>query len=341
MSFDATKFFFLCVMASSAIWLWRFTSLLRKTPRAMRAAALRGSATAMGSEFWQQGSPHQDELADELSISPNSIVHTLHWPNTHVEIFSFQEVRRGSKGRIYYHYWVGYRLGVHLFPKFDLKPAGVVPFIRRGWWRKVSLPGQIDFASRFVLTGENGPAIEQFFTPGRCAAILSREWPRAIGTKAGGHWLLAHREQFFHETSESDSEASVSEEIQAVCSLVTGALPLVEALSGSRLMEPSQKYVGLAPGVDVKKRRHWRSGLALLISAAAIAIAIVLSVIYLGPLWERFDQDILKTEVRRYLFAFLFVAVLWGINEWGFRAYQRAKQRAASRLEARFSVSSN
>jgi hypothetical protein len=305
----------------------------------MRAAALRGSATAMGSEFWQQGSPYQLELADELSITPDSIVHTLRWPNTRAEIFSFQEVRHGSKGRIHYHYWVGYRLGAHLFPKFDLKPAGLVPFIRRGWWRKVSLPGQIDFASRYVLTGEDGPAIEQFFTPDRCVAILTREWPRAMGMKAGGHWLFAHREQFFHDTTESDSEASVSAEIQEVSALLAGTLPLAEALSGSQLIESSQQYVGLAQGSDVRKRPRWRSGLALLLSASAIAVAILLSIIYLAPLGERFDRVILKTETRRYVFVILFLATFWGIGEWGIRAYQRAKRKAASRLETQFSVS--
>jgi hypothetical protein len=339
MSFDATKFFILCVMASSAIWLWRFVSLLRKTPRVMRAAALRGSATAMGSEFQEQGGPYQHELAEELSISPDSIVHTLRWPNPRVEIFSFQEVRHGSKGRIYYHYWVGYRLGAALFPKFDLKPAGAVPFIRRGWWRKVSLPGQIDFDSRFVLTGEEVAAIEQFFTPDRCAAILARPWPRTIGIKAGGHWLLAHREQFFHDTSESDSEASVSEEIQELSLLVTGALPLVEAVSGSRLVEPSQHYVGVAPGAAVKKRSPWLSGLALLFLATAIALSILWSIIYLAPIGERFDRVILKTDPRRYVFAVLFLAAFWGMAEWGIRAYQGAKQRAAARLESGFSAS--
>ena len=76
-------------------------------------------------------------------------------------------------------------------------------------------------------------------------------------------------------------------------------------------------------------------------SASAIVILILWSVIYFSPLWERFDRVILQTEPRRYAFAILFVAVWWGINEWGIRGYQHAKEKAAARLEARFSASSN
>jgi len=339
MSFDATRFLILSLVAMSSIWLWRFSSLLRKTPRHMRAAALRGSATAMGTEFWKQGSPYQNELPGELGIDPNSIVHTLRWPNPQVEIFSFQEVRHGTRGRSFYQYWVGYRFGERAFPKFDLRPAGMVSFIRRGWWRKVSLPGQIDFASRYIVTGEDAAAIEQFFTPDRCAAILAREWPRSIGMKAGGHWLLAHREQFFHATSESDSEASVAEEMQEVAALVSGMLPVAEALGGARLVEPSQQYAGRAQGTTSRKRRPWRSELVVLFSAAcAIAVSIILAIVYLGTPWARFDQTILKTEPRRYLFAILLAAALWGTGERIIRAYQNAKQRAATRLETQFSV---
>ena len=341
MSFNATLFFALCLLASCAFWLWRFVSLLRTTPRTMRAAALRGLATAMGSEFWPQGSPYQDELATELGIAPGSIVHTLRWPNAHAGIYSFQEARYGAKRRMQYHDWIGYRFSERFFPNFDLKPAGLVPFIRRGWWRKVSLPGEIDFASRYVLTGEDQPSIEQFFTPDRCAAILSREWPSSIGAKVGGHWLLTHREKLFQNISESDSETGVSEEIQELSSLVTGTLPLAEALSGDRLIESSQPYASLAQGAAVKKEPRWRSGLALVASASAIVILILWSIIYFSPLWEHFDRVILQTEPRRYAFAILFVAVWWAINEWGIRSYQRAKEKAAARLEARFSQPSN
>ena len=341
MSFNATLFFALCLLASCAFWLGRFVSLLRKTPRTMRASALRGLATAMGSEFWPQGNPYQDELASELGIARDSIVHTLRWPNAHAEMFSFQEARRGAKGRTHYHDWIGYRFSERSFPNFDLKPAGLVPFIRRGWWRKVSLPGQIDFASRFVLTGEDQPSIEQFFTPERCAAILAREWPRSIGAKVGGHWLLCHRERLFQNTSESDSEASVSEEVRELSSLVTGTLPLAEALSGDRLLESSPPYAALAQAAAAKKEPRWRSGLALVLSALAVVILIVWSIIYFAGLWEHFDRVILQTEPRRYVFAILFVAALWGINEWGIRSYQRGKEKAAGRLEAQFSASSN
>ena len=337
MHLDGTQFLTFGLLAAFAIWLWRFSSVLMKTPRDMRAAALRGSARAMSSEFWEQGNPYQNELADELSIGPNSIVHTLQWPNKHAQIFSFQEVHHRSKGRTYYLYWVGYRFSDRSFPKFDLKPTRTVSFLGRGWWRKVSLPGQIEFESRFALTGENGALIEQFFTPGRCAAILSREWPRGISLKAGGHWLLAHRETFFHATSESDSETSVSKEIQEVSSLVTGILPVAEALTDSQLVEQSLRYIGLSQD-NSKSGRPWWDRLAFLLLGTAIAISILLSVFFLGAWWERFDQAILKTEARRYLFAAVFISVLFAIGEWLVRSYHRTKKRAATQLEAHYSV---
>jgi hypothetical protein len=315
--------------------------LLAKTPRDMRAAALRGSAAAMGSEFWSQGSPYQAELADQLSFDPNSIVHTLRWPNARVEIFSFQEVRHGNRGRMYYHAWTGYRFAERVFPQFDLKPAGVVPFIRRGWWRKISLPGQVDFASRYVLTGEDSSSIELFFTPDRCRAILSQPWPGAVTIKAGGHWLFAHHEQLFNATSESDSESSVSEEILEISTLITEILPLAEALTDSSLVEQTQRYVGLPQDPSAKKRRPWREGLLFLALAAAIAGSILFAIFFLGPWWEHFDKIILKTETQRYLFAILFVTTLGVIGEWLIRFYQRTKQRAATRLEARFSAAAN
>jgi hypothetical protein len=340
MHFDATQFLMLGSAGAFAIWVWRFSSILRKTPRDMRAAALRGSARAMGSEFWKQGCPYQQELADELTIDPNSIVHTLQWPNSHVQIFSFQEVRHRSKGRTYYLYWVGYRFSDRLFPKFDLKPTRTVPLLRRGWWRKVSLAGQIEFESRYTLTGEDSALIEEFFTPGRCVAILSREWPRGISLNAGGHWVLVHRETFFHATSESDSEASVSKEIQEVSSLVTGMLPLAEALTDSQLVGQAQRYVGAAPAVS-KKERPWWDRLAILFLAVAIALSILFSIAFLGAWWEKFDKMILRTESRRYLFAALFISGLFAIGESSVRFYQKTKQRAATRFEAQYSASLN
>jgi hypothetical protein len=337
MHFDATWFLTLGLLAAFAIWLWRFSSILRETPRDMRAAALRGSARAMGSEFWEAGSPYQNDLADAFTIDPNSIVHTLQWPNTRVRIFSFQEVHHLSKGRTSYLYWVGYRFNDPLFPKFDLKPTRTASFLRRGWWRKVSLPGQIEFESRYTLTGENRALLEQFFTPGRCAAILSREWPRGISLKAGGHWLLAHPETFFHATSESDSEISVAKEIQEVSSLVTGMLPVAEALTDSQLVEQSQRYVGLSQN-SPKTGRRWLDQLAFLLLATAIAISILFSVAFLGPMWEKFDKMTLKTEAWRYLFATLFISASFVIGEWLVRVYRRTKRRAATRLEARYSV---
>jgi len=303
----------------------------------MRAAAWRGAAKAMGSEFWGQGNPFQNELAGELIIDPNSIVHTLQWPNTHVQIFSFQEVRHLSKGRTSYLYWVGYRFSDRSFPKFDLKPTRTVSFLRRGWWRKVSLPGQIEFESRYTLTGEDTALIEQFFTPRRCATILSREWPRGISLKAGGHWVLAHRETFFHATSESDSEESVAKEIQEVSSLVTGTLPLAEALTDLQLVGQSQRYVGVSPTIW-NKERPWWDRLAILLLGVAIALTILLLVALLGPLWERLNSTILGTEARRYLFAILFISLLFAIGEWLVRSYRRAKQRAAERLQAQYSA---
>jgi hypothetical protein len=333
MHFDAIRFLTFGLMAAFAIWLWRFSSILRKTPRDMRAAALRGSAKAMGSEFWEAGNPYQNELADAFTIDPSSIVHTLQWPNKHVQIFSFQEVHHLSKGRTSYLYWAGYRFNDRSFPKFDLKPTRTASFLGRGWWRKVSLPGQIEFESRYTLTGENRALLEQFFKPGRCAAILSRDWPRGISLKAGGHWLLAHRETFFQATSESDSDASVSKEIQEVSSLVTSMLPVAEALTDSQLVGQSQRYVGLSQD-RLQTGLHWLDRLAFLLLATAIAISILFSVFFLGPLWERFDNMILKTEARRYLFATLFIAASFAVGEWLVRFYRRTKQRAATRLEA-------
>jgi hypothetical protein len=337
MHFDAIHFLILGSAAAFAMWAWRFSSLLGRTPRQMRAAALRGSATAMSTEFWERANPYQNEIAGELAIDPNSIVHTLRWPHQDAEIFSFQDVRRGKKGILYYHYWVGYRFCDRLFPNFDLKPAGAGSFMRRGWWRKVSLPGQIDFASRYSLTAEDSALVEQFFTADRCAAILSREWPRGIGVKAGGHWLLAHREQFSRAASESDSEASVSKEIQGVASLVTETLPLAEALTGSQLAGQSRRYVGFSRRNAGKEGRRWWDTAAFLILAAAIAASILFAIVFLGPLWAQFDETFLRTETRRYLFAILFVAALWIAGEWMIRFYQKSKQRAATRLEAQFS----
>jgi hypothetical protein len=336
MHFDATQFLILGSGAAFAIWVWRFALILRRTPREVRAAALRGSAKAMGSEFWERGSPYQNEIAEELSINPDSIVHTLQWPNQRVQIFSFQEVRHGAKGRTSYLYWAGYRFSDRSFPKFDLKATGTASFMRSGWWRKVSLSGQIDFESRYTLTGENRALVEQFFAPARCAAILAREWPRGTSLKAGGHWVLVHRERFLRATSESDSEASVAKETQEVSSLVTGMLPIAEALTDSQLVEQGQRYVRLSEDI-LKNKQSWWDRLAFLLLAVATAAAIFVSVAYAGPLWERFDRIILRTEARRYVFAVLFVATLWGIGEWLVHFYRRMKQRAATRLEAQLS----
>ena len=313
---DATEFLILGSLAAFAVWVWRFSLILQKTPREMRAAALRGSAKAMGSEFWEQGSPYQSELAEELSTGPDSIVHTLQWPNQSAQIFSFQEIRRGVKGRTSYLYWAGYRFSERSFPKFDLKATRTASFMRPGWWRKVSLPGQVDFESRYALTGENRGSVEQFFTPARCVAILAREWPRGVSLKAGGHWVLVHREKFLRATSESDSEASVVREIQEMTSLVTGMLPIAEALTDAHLAEAEQRFVKLSED-SVKTRASWWDRLAFLLLAVAIAAAIVVAVAYAGPLWERFDATILRTEARRYLFAVLFVVALGGLaNGW-------------------------
>jgi len=340
MHFDATQLLILGSVGAFAIWVWRFSSVLRKTPREMRAAALRGSAKAMGSEFWEQGIPHQNELAEELAIDPNTIVHTLQWPNPQVQIFSFQEVPPVSKGRRYYLSWVGYRFSDRTFPRFDLKPTSTVSLLRRGWWRKISLPDQVEFESRFALTGENRALLEQFFTPGRCSAILSREWPRGISMKAGGHWVLALRETFFHPASESDAESIVAREIRDVSSVVTGMLPLAEALTDEKLVEASPRYVGFSEDSS-KNERPWLDRLAFVLLAAAIAAAILFSVAFLVKIWERFDRDVLGTGARRYVFAILFVFALWAMGEWLVRFYRRTKRRAAARMEEQFSVSLN
>ncbi len=338
MHIDATQFLILGTGAAFAVWVWRFSSILRKTPREMRAAALRGAAKAMGSEFWERECPYQSELAEELTTDANLIVHTLRWPNAQVQIVSFQEIRHGAKGRSQYLYWVGYRFSERVFPKFDLKTTRTASFLGRGWWRKVSLPGQIDFESRYTLTGQNRALIEQFFTPARCAAILAREWPRGTSLKAGGHWVLAHREKLFDAASESDSEASVAKEIQDASLLVTGMLPLAEALTDAHLVDQAQRYVGLSED-SVKNRRTWWDRLAFLLLAFAIAAAILASVAFFGTLWDRLDRVIPQSEARQYLVAALLVAALWALGEWLVRFYRRTKQRAATRLEAQFSVS--
>ncbi|MFZ0581515.1 MAG: hypothetical protein WAN72_04200 [Candidatus Acidiferrales bacterium] len=336
MHFDATEFLILGSLAAFAVWVWRFSSILRKTPREMRASALRGLAKAMGSEFWERQSPYQSEIAEVLTTGPDSIVHTLQWPNQSVQIFSFQEVRYGVKGRTSYLYWAGYRFSECSFPKFDLKATRTASFMRPGWWRKISLPGQVDFESRYALTGENRGLVEQFFTPARCAAILAREWPRGVSLKAGGRWVLVHREKFLHATSESDSEASVVKEIQEVTSLLTGMLPIAEALTDAHLVEQEQRFVRLSED-SMKNKASWWDRLAFLFLAVAIAASIIFSVAFAGPFWERFDETVLRTEARRYVFAVLFVSVLWGIGEWLVHFYRGMKQRAAAQLEAQFS----
>ena len=129
----------------------------------------------MASEFWETGNPYQDELADAFTIPANSIVHTLQWPNPHVQIFSFQEVRSGIKGRTYYLNWAGYRFNDRSFPKFDLKPTRTASFLGRGWWRKVSLPGQIEFESRYTLNRrESHPARTILHTRPLCRNLVPR-----------------------------------------------------------------------------------------------------------------------------------------------------------------------
>jgi hypothetical protein len=78
--------------------------------------------------------------------------------------------------------------------------------------------------------------------------------------------------------------------------------------------------------------------LAILLLGVAIALTILLLVALLGPLWERLNSTILGTEARRYLFAILFISLLFAIGEWLVRSYRRAKQRAAERLQAQYSA---
>ncbi len=341
MPLDATQVLIFGSIATFSLWVWRFSSLQGKTAREMHAAALKGLAATMGTQFWNQGSPYQDELAHELGIDPNWIVHTLRWPNAQVEIFSFQEVRRGSKGRIYYHTWIAYRFGRRLFPKFDLNPKGVVRFILQGWRRRVSLTGQLEFTRRYLLNGKDKLSIEQFFTPDRCAAVLSRQWPLAVSIKASGHWLFVCHERWLYSTSESDSEAGVSKETHELLTLLKETLPLAEALTDSRLVEHSQQYDNLSQVPSLNRDRPWWDQWLLLLAGAGIVILILVLIVFLGELWDLFDRAILKTETRRYLFAIVFIAALWAIGEWLIRFYRQRKQRAASRLEARFPGSSN
>jgi hypothetical protein len=341
MSFDATQVLIFGSIATFALWVWRFSSLQGKTAREMRAAALRGLATTMGTQFWNQGSPYQDEIAHELDIDPNWIVHTLRWPNAQVETFSFQEVRRGNKGRIYYHTWIGYRFGRRLFPKFDLNPKGVLRFIFQAWRRRVSLTGQLEFTKRYLLNGKDKLAIEQFFTPDRCAAVLSRQWPLAVSIKASGHWLFTCHERWLYSTSESDSEAGISKETNELVTLLKETLPLAEALTDSRLVENSQQYDNLSQLPILNRKRPWWDQWVLLLLGVGIVILILVLTVFLEELWDQFDKTILKTETRRYLFAILFLAALWAGGEWLIRFYRQRKQQAASRLETQLAGSSN
>jgi uncharacterized membrane protein YcjF (UPF0283 family) len=113
-------------------------------------------------------------------------------------------------------------------------------------------------------------------------------------------------------------------------------LPIAEALTDSHLLEQKQRYVRLSED-SLKNKSSWWDRLAFLLLALVIAAAIFVSVAYAGPLWERFDRVILRTEARRYVFAVLFVVALWGIGEWLVRFYRGMKRRAATRLEAEFS----
>jgi hypothetical protein len=332
MPFDATQVLVLGSIATFAIWVWRFSSLLAKTAREMRAAALTGLATAMGTQFWKQGSPYQDELSHELRIDPNWIVHTLRWVNGQAEIFSFQEVRRGSKGAIYYHTWIAYRFERRLFPKFDLKAKGVVRSIFQGLRRRVSLTGQLEFTRRYLLNGDDERLIEQFFTPDRCAAVLSRRWPPAIRIRASGHWLFACYQPWLYSTGESDSVASVSKEMNDLLTLLKDTLPLAEVLTDSRLVENSQQYDNLSQLPSLNRKQPWWDQWVLLLLGVGIVVLILVSIVFLGELWDLFDKTILKTEDRRYLFAILFFAALWASGEWLIRFYGHRKQRAAARL---------
>jgi hypothetical protein len=117
-----------------------------------------------------------------------------------------------------------------------------------------------------------------------------------------------------------------------------GMLPIAEALSGSRLADASQRHMRVIPDASAKGRT-WRHGFALLVSGTAVAGAILFAVIFLGSTWTRFDNAILKTEARRYVFAILFVGALCATSEWIIRSYRRAKQQAAAELEAKFATS--
>jgi hypothetical protein len=152
--------------------------------------------------------------------------------------------------------------------------------------------------------------------------------------------VLGYRETFFHPTSESDAETIVAKEIQEVSSVVTGMLPLAEALTDEKLVEQAPRYVGLS-GDTSKNERRWWDRLAFVLLAAAIAGAILFSVAFLVKIWEPFDRVILRTEARRYLFAILLVFALWAAGEWLVRFYRRTKRRAATLLEQQFSASLN
>lgn len=341
MPFDATQALIYGSMATFAILSSRFVLLQRKTAREMRAAALSGLATAMGTQFWKQGNPYQDELAHELGIEPNWIVHSLRWPDAQAEIFSFQEVRRGNRSRVYYHTWIGYRFGRILFPSFDLRAKGVIRSILQGWRQGPSLTGQVEFTRRYLLNGNDELSIEQFFIPDRCAAVLSQRWPHGIRIKASGHWLFACHDRWLHSATESDSEATITKETKQILTLLKETLLLAEALTGSRLIEHSDHYDNLGQIPNVNREQPWWDRWVLLLVGVGIVILVLGLIVFLGQLWDLFDKTFLKTEIRRYLFAVSFVAALWASGEWLMRFYRQLKQRASYRLETQFRSSPN
>lgn len=342
MPFEATQVFLLGSIAAFGLWVWRFSALQGKTAREMRAAALRGIATALGTSFWEkQGSPYQDEIAHEFDIDPNWIVHTLRWPNARVETFSFQEVRRGNKGRIYYHTWIGYRFRSHQFPKFNLNPKSVAHSVFQRWRRRISLTGQLEFTRRYLLNGIDRLAVEQFFTPDRCATVLSRPWPLAVSIKASGHWIFACHDRWLYSMSESDSEAGVSKETSELLTLMKETLPLAEALTDSRLVDNSPQYENLSRLPYLNRKQPWWDQWVLLLLGVGIVLLILVIIVFLGELWDQYDKIFLNTETKRYLFAIVFLAALWASGEWLIRFYRQRKRQAASRLETQFRGTSN
>jgi hypothetical protein len=310
MNLDPTLLLVCGSLVTFGIWVLRFAFLQKATAREMRGAVMRRLARLMGTRFWHNENPFQDEIAEGLGIHPASIVSNLQWVNPEADMFSFQEVRRGGRRSTYYKTWLGYRFGKITFPKFDLMSKGMVSSLFHGWGRRISLVGQFAFSKRFLLWGDDSPLITQFFSPDRCAAISDLPWPTAFIIKARGHWLFVSRERWLEPRLESDFHADVVNEFNELILLCNETAPIARALAGSNPIKDLPKYENLAPLKSRNGARPWWDAVALWATGFGLVISLLLIAIYSGEIWVRFDQTFLGTEPRRYVFAVCFIVAL-------------------------------